>query len=204
MNRRELLGLACGGLLGTASGCLGSGVLGDGNGSTPGDADECVVSNALETAPAIDVTADGTFSDAETTVDLAWNARTQGSATESPDDFIGVEAESGQTLLVFRLEVTNPTDDVVRVDRFNFELDYQTPDVVETVSALITGLETIDVGLRSGGTADGILVFSVPNETTEATLRPAVANFPDRTPLAFDPTCDETLDVDTPRLGASG
>jgi len=172
-------------------------------GAAPGSAADCEVSNALGDAPAIPVTADGAFTDAKAVVGLGWNARSQRSVKETEDAMIGYEADEGETYLVFRLEVTNPTDRVVTIDRLNFRLEYLTPDIVETVGPTITGMDEIDYSIRPGGTVEGFLVFSVRADATGATLRPDEADFPDRVRVAFDPTCDESLAVGLPPMDGS-
>lgn len=172
-------------------------------GSKPGAAADCTISNAVGAAPSVPVGVDGTFADAKATVDLRWNVRTQQSAKESPDDMIGYEADEGATYLVFRFEVTNPTDRVVTIDRLNFRLEYLTPDIVETVGPTITGMDEIEYSIRPGGTVDGFLLFTVRDDATEATLRPDEANFADRVRVAFDPTCDESLAVGLPTMDDS-
>lgn len=198
MNRRTVLALAGGSLL--FGGCLGDDT--PSGSSAPGSTDECILSNTVGAAPAIEVTADGEFADGEVVVDLRWNAQTQTSVKESQDALIGYEADPDETFLLFRIEVTNTTDDTVTIDRFNFELEYKTPDVVDTVSASISGIEDIDVQIRSDGTADGVLPFAVPDTTTVATLRHAVPNFPERVPVASNAECDESLDIGLPVMNS--
>jgi len=171
--------------------------------TAPGAAPDCEISGALGDAPSVPVSVDGTFADATAVVDLRWNVRSQRSARESEDAMIGYEADEGETYLVFRLEVTNPTDRVVTIDRLNFRLEYLTADIVETVGPTITGMDDIDYSIRPGGTVDGFLVFSVRADATAATLQPDEANFADRVRVAFDPTCDESLAVGLPPMDES-
>jgi hypothetical protein len=79
-------------------------------------------------------------------------------------------------------------------------LEYLTPDIVETVGPSINGMDEINYSIRSGGTVDGFLTFSVRADATEATLRPTEANFADRVRVAFDPNCDESLAVGLPPM----
>ena len=168
------------------------------NDDTTGSADECTVTNSVGDAPAIPVQADGTFEDATDAIPLRWNVRAQNTVKESADDSIYYESDEDKTYLIFKFELTNDTDAVVTVDRFNFSLHLKTPNTVDEIGPAITGLDDIDVQIRPGGTVQGHLAFIVPSNTTEATLRADRANFPDRTVLAFNPNCDESLQIEWP------
>lgn len=200
MNRRQVLRrTAALSLAGLLAGCPGDGP--DATESTDTEATQasgCTLSSSLGDAPAVEVRADGSHPNPEATLDLRWNARTQLSAAESDDAIVGYEADAGEAYVVFRLVVTNTADEVLTVDRANFELEYRTPEAVETVVPAVTGLETLDLSVGPGRTIDGVLLFSVPRAASTATLRPATPSEPDRVPLAFDPTCDDSLAVDLP------
>lgn len=166
----------------------------------PGAVRDCSIAESTGTVESTPVTVDGTFEDARAVLNLRWNARAQQSVKNDPDDRFGSEADPGNKYVVFRLEVTNTADDVHTVDEFNFELSYETADVVETVSSAINGIEEIDANIKAGGTVSGILTFILPSDATSATLQVKEANFPDREPLAFDPECDSALSMDAPTL----
>lgn len=167
---------------------------------TPGSTEVCSITQAAGDVEATPVTADGTFEEASAVVDLRWNARSQRSVKENPDDYVGSEADPGQKFVVFRVEVTNTTDGIVTVDEYNFTLDYQTPDTVGTATSAIDVIDEIDFQIRADGTVRGLLTFIVPADATSAILRPREPNFPDRQTVAFVPECDRSLPVDTPML----
>lgn len=178
------------------AGCLDSD-----NGSSPGGtSDDCTISRALGGAPPVDVSVDGTFDEAIAVLDLRWNARTQNSMIDDPDDFFGARSDPDETYLVFRAEVTNTHDEVVAIDEFNFSLEYTTPDVIESVSSTISPIDRLDAEIRPEGTVSGPLPFTIPVDTESAMLRPGNPNFPDRHAVAFRPSCDETLAVDVPEM----
>ncbi len=195
INRRDILRqIGTVSVAGGLAGCAGD------SSSTPGRVDDCTISNSLGDVSSVQVSVDGEQPEAAAVLDLRWNARAQPSMKESPDAPIGYESESDEKYIVFRLKVTNTADEVVTVDRFNFKMHYQTPNVVDTIGSTITGMEDIDVSVRPDGAASGILPFTVPNTTTTATLQTATANFPDRVPVAFDPSCNDSLRITTPLL----
>ncbi len=209
MNRREFLFLA----VGTAgiAGCsesTGEGSTADNDeteetGTTdgpPGTAEECSIAQSTKGVETTRITVDGTFEGAKAVGGLRWNARAQQSIKDEPDDFIGSEANPGNKYIIFRLAVTNTSEDIVTVDAFNFELDYETPDAVDTVSSAINGIDEIDANIKPSGTVSGLLTFIVPSEATTATLRAREPNFADRIPLAFDPECDSALPMNAPTL----
>ena len=169
--------------------------------SQDGETSDCTISESIGGAPAFAVSADGRFDNADAVLDLQWNARTQNSIKQNPDSTFGSESDVDATFLTFRVEVTNTADDVVTIDTFNFELDYKTPNITDTAgTSIIFGIDQFNAQIRPGGTVDDLLVFTLPENTTSATLQPAEANFPDRKRVAFRPSCDDSLPISAPEL----
>lgn len=196
MRRRRVLAVISASAGVFFTGCIGSD---GGAGGRTTVAPGCTVSNTLGDAPPVPVTASGTFVEAEATMSLRWNARTQDSLTVvSSEEGVGYESDDAYTYLVFRTEVTNEADERFTVDTFNFRLEYETADYVESVTTITSRIEQLDHEVRPDETVDGVLVFAVPIDAETATLGVAEPTFADRSPVAFDTSCDESLDVALP------
>lgn len=227
MNRRtllSLLGASCGLSL---SGCLGddetntAGNAPNGNGTndsgteddendseptsgslvestSPGTKDECAIERSTDRVDSSPIRVDGRFEDADVVVDLRWNARSQKSVKDDPDDVVGGIAEEGEKILVLKLKVTNTAEEVITIDTDNFELSYETADTIDTISPSISYVEEIDVNIKPGGTVQGIVTFLIPADATTATLQPQAPFYDDRKSVAFNPTCDDSLTIDIP------
>jgi hypothetical protein len=122
-----------------------------------------------------------------TTLDVRWNARAQAAADPSTGDIGTYRAEDGQKFLVTRMQITNNGDSDIdltpqlfRVASEGAEYEYQ-----NLFGSSAGGLS--QVSLRPGGSSDGWVVFSIPNETTEGEL---VVNqdayFDDNISVAFE------------------
>lgn len=157
----------------------------------------CVVTASAGTAEPVPTTADGS-ADAETTLSVHWNARTQSSMSQQDSDFVSYTPTRGNVYVVFRLELSPAVDREVRVAPFGlFGLRahlsdatwYQEPPLQTLDAVFDTGFTLSPEASRSG-----VLSFEVPAELDAATLV-RYADPDERPDSAFEATCDRDLDV---------
>jgi hypothetical protein len=157
----------------------------------------CVVRASAGDADPIPTAVDGT-ADAETTLSVRWNARTQPSMSSRDSEFLSYSPARGMVYVVFRLELSPAVDREVRVTPFGlFGLRAQ---LCDAEWYLEPPLRTLDATFETGftlapeETRSGIHSFEVPAELDVATLV-RYADPDERPDSAFEATCDRELDV---------
>ncbi|WP_424017313.1 hypothetical protein ACOZ4N_15745 [Halorientalis pallida] len=202
------------GALALAAGLAGCGARDDGSGSpteTEGTAADgpatgcpvapapagCVVTDSAGDVDPIPTAVDGT-ADAETTLSVRWNARTQPSMSSSDSEFLSYSPARGMVYVVFRLELSPAVDRPVEVDSYDlFGLRAQLCDAAWYLEPPLRTLDaTFEPGftLSPGETRSGIHSFEVPTELDAATLV-RYTDADERPDSAFEATCDRDLDV---------
>ena len=169
--------------------------------TTERTAADCVIESAVGDAEPIPALADGSVeSEAETTVEVRWNARTQLSMTDSSSDLLRYLASRGRTYLVYQLEATNVTDRMLTVSRSNlFDLRLE---LCEATWFEGTTLYTLDgrfengIELEPGESAAGFVAFEVPRDLDRATLVRDVERDDPEVDETFRTVCDRSLSFD--------
>ncbi|RXK46399.1 hypothetical protein [Halorientalis pallida] len=211
--RQSRRGVLRTGALALAAGLAGCGARDDGttgaattDGTATGDAagcpatpmpEGCVVESSAGDADPIPTTADGT-ADAETTLSVRWNARTQPSMSPDDSEFLSYSPARGMVYVVFRLELTPAVDRPVDVGPYGvFGLRAQLCDATWYLEPPLRSLDAgfeVSVDLSPGETRAGVLGFEVPAELDAATLV-RYADADEQPDSAFEATCDRDLDV---------
>lgn len=157
----------------------------------------CVVTASAGAAEPVPTAADGS-ADAETTLSVRWNARTQSSLSQRDSDFTSYTPTRGNVYIVFRLELTPAVDRAVRVAPFGlFGLRARLRDATWFQEPPLQTLDAVfDTGftLSPGETRSGVLSFEVPRELDAATLV-RYSDADERPDSAFETSCDRALDV---------
>jgi len=159
--------------------------------------DGCVVERTAGDADPIPTAVDGS-ADAETTLSVRWNARTQPSMSPADSEYLSYSPARGTVYVVFRLELTPAVDRAVRVAPFDlFGLQAQLCDAEWYLKPPLRTLDAaFDTGftLSPGETRAGVLSFEVPRELDAATLV-RYSDPGERPDSAFEASCNRELDV---------
>ena len=191
-SRRKILAA-----IGTGTGIALAGCLGNDDGGTEGD---CTIENSTASVDSVTFSLDGRVSGASVELDVRWNARAQAKIDSRTPNI-----DEDEKYVLYRLAISNPTDEDVEVGSRSFSLEYETPNVRNDARGLVVHHdETLDrlVELRSGGEIAGTYTHIVPEQTTGATLEAVdVTRSPIEdvdTTVAFNPQCDESLPIGIP------
>jgi hypothetical protein len=215
MQRREFVTAVGGVSLLGISGCLSSGDEGSENsGPMRGSTSDCTITESTDAVEPVSLSTDGRLRGADVVVDLKWNARTQATIDTGEGTYYEPPSEESRVLVV-RSEISNPTDSEVYIRPSSLQLTRETPNAVlddlVTPFAISGYTDALDeMTLKPNATVDRLILFDVENpDVTSATIEPrpisemertyAESNDEElRTTLAFNPTCDESLEIGAP------
>jgi hypothetical protein len=209
MQRRGVIKSLGGVSLFGMSGCLSSA----GNRPMRGSNPDCVITESTDDVEPVGVSADGRLRDADVVVNMRWNARTQASIKTGERSHYEPDSDDAR-IVVVRAEVSNPTESEVTTPPYTFRLRRDTvSDVFDTPINPLEIPGYVDMGdgvtLDAGSTVNMLILFRVNiPEVRSATIGARSISKLDRMlsesdeklrkTVAFNPTCDESLEIDAP------
>jgi hypothetical protein len=117
----------------------------------------------------VSVTAENSISNTPSHLDIEWNSRAQSAVDPDPDDISIYNSNEGQKFVVVRMKIQNTGSEPVELTPQAFIL--RSDGVEYSYQGLFgSGNSLSDVTLNSGGEYSGWVVFSVPEDMTDAEL----------------------------------
>ncbi|WP_277540243.1 DUF4352 domain-containing protein [Haloarcula laminariae] len=149
--------------------------------------------NSTETdVSAVSVTANDSEGPASQNLSVVWNARAQSAVDPNPDDGTLYNSDDGEKYLVVRMQITNQGERSVDLTPRLFR--FVTGGVEYEYQALFGSGGSLDATVRSGGTYDGWVAYTIPSDTTEGDLIVHQDAYVDeRTQVTFEK--DESLPI---------